>query len=112
NPPLRFLHAEALAMSGRTAAALVDLRWLATHGYHYAFWERSSFASLPVDSETTALRKATTRNAVPSGRIARAIGIDPADLDAEGVDAWGSQWIIGSMANGSLYRVDRSGAAT
>src|SRR5678815_192797 len=33
NPPLRFLHAEALAMSGRTAPALEGLRWLASHGY-------------------------------------------------------------------------------
>jgi hypothetical protein len=112
SPPLRFLHAEALAMSGRAAPALVDLRWLATHGYHYAFWERGSFASLPVNAETTALREATTRNGQPSGQVAHVIRIDPADLDAEGIDAWGSQWIVGSMANGSLYRVARSGVTT
>ena len=112
NPPLRFLHAEALAMSGRTGPAIVELRWLATHGYHYAFWERGSFASLPADPATTALREATTRNGQPSGLLAQVIRIDPADLDAEGIDAAGSEWILGSMANGSLYRVDREGTAT
>jgi sugar lactone lactonase YvrE len=112
NPPLRFLHAEALAMSGRTGPAIVELRWLATHGYHYAFWERDSFASLPADPATTALREATTRNGQPSGLLAQVIRIDPADLDAEGIDAVGSEWILGSMANGSLYRVDRAGTAT
>jgi hypothetical protein len=112
NPPLRFLHAEALAMSGRTGPAIVELRWLATHGYHYAFWERGSFASLPADPATTALREATTRNGQPSGLLAQVIRIDPADLDAEGIDAAGSEWILGSMANGSLYRVDRAGTAT
>lgn len=112
SPPLRFLHAEALALSGRTAPALVELRWLATHGYHYAFWEGRNFASLPVAPELTALREATTRNGQPSGRIAQIIRIDPPDLDAEGVDALGSDWIVGSMANGSLYRVARSGVTT
>jgi hypothetical protein len=112
NPPLRFLHAEALAMSGRTGPAIVELRWLATHGYHYAFWERGSFASLPADPATTALREATTRNGQPSGLLAQVIRIDPADLVADGIDAAGSEWILGSMANGSLYRVDRAGTAT
>jgi hypothetical protein len=112
NPPLRFLHAEALALSGRSAPALAELRWLARYGYHYAFWERKSFASLPADSETSALREATARNGRPSGRIARTIRIDPASVEAEGIDALGSDWIIGSMANGSLYRVGRTGATT
>jgi hypothetical protein len=112
NPPLRFLRAEALALSGRTAPALAELRWLATHGYHYAFWERNTFASLPVDSTTTALREATTRNGLPSGRIAGVIRLDPATLDPEGIDALGPDWIVGSMADGSLYRVARSGTAT
>ena len=112
NPALHFLHAEALALSGRTAPALDELRWLAANGYHYAFWERDTFASLPVGAETTALREAMTRNGKPAGQIARLRRLDPADLDAEGIDTLGSGWIVGSMANGSLYRVDRSGATT
>jgi hypothetical protein len=110
NPTLRFLHAEALTLSGRAAPALVELRWLARHGYHYAFWERNSFATLPVDSDTRALRETTTRNGLPSGRIARSIRIDQ-DLNPEGIAALGSEWIIGS-ANGSLYRVARTGVTT
>src|ERR1044072_912553 len=55
SPPLHFLHAEALAMSGRAGPALAQLRWLATNGYSYAFWERASFAGLPA-SDTAALR--------------------------------------------------------
>ena len=109
NPTLRFLHAEALTLGDRTAPALVELRWLARHGYHYAFWERSTFATLPVDSATRTLRETTTRNGQPSGRIARTIRLDPADLDPEGIAALGSEWILGS-ANGSLYRVARTGA--
>jgi hypothetical protein len=112
NPPLRFLHAEALALSGRIEPAIAELSWLAKYGYHYAFWERSTFASLPADSTTNALREATTRNGRPFGQIARTIRIDPATLEAEGVDAFGPDWIIGSMANGSLYRVARTGATS
>jgi hypothetical protein len=112
NPPLRFLHAEALALSGHTTPALAELRWLAKYGYHYSFWERSTFASLPADAATSALREATTRNGLPAGRIARTIRIDPATLEAEGIDALGPDWIIGSMANGSLYRVARTGTTT
>ena len=62
NPALHFLHAEALALSGRTAPALDELRWLATHGYHYAFWERDTFENLPAGAETAALRAAITKN--------------------------------------------------
>ncbi|HEY7638261.1 MAG TPA: hypothetical protein VH814_00950 [Steroidobacteraceae bacterium] len=112
SPPLRFMHAEALAMSGQTTPSLVELRWLVTHGYAYAFWERASFASLAANPATPALREATTRNGEARGTIKRVIRVDPADLDPEGIDAFGSDWIIGSMANGSLYRVARSGAAT
>lgn len=111
NPPLRFLHAEALAMSGRTAPALVELRWLATHGYHYAFWERSSFASLPAGAETTALREATTRNGQPSGKIARLVRAD-IDLNGEGIDFFDDGWIAGSMNTGTLHRIARSGATS
>lgn len=111
NPSLHFLRAEALALSGRTGPALGDLRWLATAGYHYAFWERDSFASLPV-SETAALRIAMTKNGEPAGKISRIVRLDRNDLDPEGIDAIGQDWIVGSMANGSLYRVDRSGATT
>lgn len=111
SPPLHFLRAEALAMSGRTAPALGELRWLAAAGYHYAFWERDGFASLPV-SETAALRAAMTKNGEPAGKVARVIRLDRDDLDPEGIDALGPGWIVGSMANGSLYRVERSGATT
>lgn len=112
NPALHFLHAEALALSGRTAPALGELRWLATHGYHYAFWERDTFRTLPADGEPAALREAITNNGKPTGRVARLVRLDPAALDAEGIDAMGSGWIVGSMANGSLYRVERSGATS
>jgi hypothetical protein len=112
NPTLHFLHAEALALSGRNAPALGELRWLATHGYHYAFWERDTFEKLPANAETTVLREAITKNGKPAGQIAHLIRLNPADLDAEGIDAMPSGWIIGSMANGNLYRVDRSGATT
>lgn len=112
SPPLRFLHAEALALSGRSAPAITELRWLATHGYHYAFWERSTFGNLPVDPETTAVRAAMTRNGAASGNVARLIRIDLAGLDPEGIDTLGADWIVGSMANGSLYRVERSGRTT
>lgn len=108
NPPLRFLRAEALAMSGSTAAALSDLRWLADHGYHYAFWERASFASLPAGAATAALREATTRNGQPSGKIARLIRTD-IDLNGEGIDAFEGGWIAGSMTTGHLHRIDASG---
>lgn len=111
NPPLRFLHAEALAMSGRTAAALTELHWLATHGYHYAFGERSSFASLPANPETTALRDATARNGQPSGKIRRLIRTD-IDLHGEGIDAFDGGWIAGSMTTGNLHSIDPSGATT
>jgi hypothetical protein len=111
NPPLRFLHAEALAMSGRTAPALEGLRWLASHGYTYAFWERSSFASLPVDAATTALRDATARNGQPSGKIARLVRAD-IDLNGEGIDAFDGGWIAGSMTTGNLHRIEPSGATT
>ena len=105
NPALHFLHAEALALSGRTVPALGELRWLATHGYHYAFWERDTFKTLPADGETATLREAITKNGKPAGQVARLVRLEPADLDAEGIDAMGSGWIVGSMANGSLYRV-------
>jgi hypothetical protein len=111
SPPLHFLQAEAFAMSGRTGPALAELRWLATNGYHYAFWERDSFAGLPL-GETAALRAAMTKNGEPAGRISRVVRLDRDDLDPEGIDAFGQDWIVGSMANGSLYRVDRAGAAT
>ena len=108
NPPLRFLRAEALAMSGSTAPALADLRWLADHGYHYAFWERATFASLPPGAETAALREATTRNGQPSGKIARLIRTD-IDLNGEGIDSFEGGWIAGSMTTGHLHRIDASG---
>ena len=108
SPPLRFMHAEALAMSGRAEPALAELRWLATSGYHYEFWERDSFASLPA-GETAALRAATTRNGEPAGKISRIVRLDHDHLDAEGIDTLGQDWIVGSMTNGSLYRVDRTG---
>jgi hypothetical protein len=111
NPPLRFLHAEALAMSGRTGPALTELRWLATHGYHYAFWERGTFASLPASSETTALREAIARNGQSSGKIARLIRTD-IELNGEGIDAFDGGWIAGSMTTGNLHRIDASGATT
>src|SRR6185369_17150904 len=111
SPLLRFLHAEALALSGQTQPALVELRWLADHGYDYAFWERDSFASLRV-SETASLRAAMTKNGAPAGRIARVVNLDRTDLDPEGIAALGQDWIVGSMANGSLYRVNRAGATT
>jgi hypothetical protein len=111
SPPLHFLHAEALAMSGRAAPALAELRWLATHGYEYAFWERDSFANLPV-GEAAALRAAMTKNGAPAGTIARIVRLDRDDLDPEGIDTLGQDWIAGSMTNGSLYRIDRSGATT
>jgi hypothetical protein len=111
NPPLHFLRAEALAMSGRTATALADLRWLADHGYHYAFWERTSFASLPAGAETTALRAATTRNGQPSGKIARLIRAD-IELNGEGIDAFAGGWIAGSMTTGHLHRIEASGATS
>lgn len=111
NPPLRFLHAEALALSGRTAPALEELRWLSDHGYTYAFWERSSFASLPAGAATTALREATARNGQPSGQIARLIRAD-IDLNGEGIDAFDGGWIVGSMTTGNLHRIEASGATT
>lgn len=107
NPPMRFLHAEALAMSGRKQEALADLEWLAANGYAYAFWDRDTFAALSSD----ALRARTTRNGQPSGKIARQIRAD-ADLNAEGIDALDGAWIAGSMKDGSLYRIDASGATT
>jgi hypothetical protein len=110
NPPLRFLHAEALSMSGSTAPALTELRWLATHGYSYAFWERSSFGSLPANPETTALRETTARNGQPSGKIARLIRADT-DLNGEGIAAFEGNWIVGS-ATGNLHRIEASGATT
>lgn len=112
SPPLRFLHAEALALSGRSAPAIAELRWLARHGYHYAFWERGIFGNLPAGAQTTALREEMTRNGAPSGTIVDLIRIDLAGLDPEGIDTFGAEWIVGSMANGSLYRVERSGKAT
>ena len=111
SPPLRFLHAEALAMSGRTEPALAQLQWLATNGYHYAFWERESFAGLPA-AAAAALRAATTKNGRPGGTVARVVRLDRDDLDPEGIDALGQDWIVGSMTNGNLYRIDRSGATT
>jgi len=111
NPPLRFLHAEALAMSGRTAPALAELSWLATHGYAYAFWERGTLASLPTTPATTALREATARNGQPSGKIARLIRTD-IDLNGEGIDAFEGGWIAGSMTTGHLHRIDASGATS
>jgi len=110
SPPLHFLHAEAFVMSGRTQPALEELRWLATNGYHYPFWERDSFAGLPAGAEIAALRTALTKNGVPAGRIARVIRLDRDDLDPEGIATIGQEWILGSMANGSLYRVNASGA--
>jgi len=112
SPPLHFLNAEAFAMSGRIGPALAELHWLADRGYHYPFWERDSFASLPVVDETAALRAAMTENGVPSGKIARVVRLDRDDLDAEGIDSIGQDWIVGSMVNGSLYRVNRGGAST
>jgi hypothetical protein len=111
NPPLRFLHAEALAMSGRTAPALTELRWLATNGYSYAFWERNSFASLPPGSATTELREMTARNARPAGTIARLIRAD-IELNGEGIDAFDDRWIAGSGTTGSLHTIEASGATT
>jgi hypothetical protein len=111
SPPLHFLHAEALAMSGRTGPAVAQLRWLATNGSSYAFWERDSFAGLPA-SETATLRAATTKNGAPAGSIARVVRLDRDDLDPEGIETLGQDWIVGSMTNGSLYRIDRSGVTT
>ena len=111
NPPLRFLRAEALAMSGRPAAAVVELRWLATHGYHYAFWERSSFASLPTTAEMTAVREATVRNGKPAGKISRLIRA-AGELNGEGIDVFDGGWIAGSMTTGNLHRIDSSGVTS
>ena len=111
NPPIRFLHAEALALSGRKREALADLEWLATNGYAYAFWDRGTFASLSGEHEVESLRARTTRNGQPSGKIARLIHAD-ADLSAEGIEVFDGGWIAGSMKDGSLYRIDASGATT
>ncbi len=111
SPPLRFLHAEALALSGQKDQALADLEWLAKYGYAYAFWERSTFESIAAERSVAALRARTTRNGQPSGKIARLIHAD-ADLNAEGIDVFDGGWIAGSMKDGSLYRLDASGATT
>jgi hypothetical protein len=111
NPSLHFMHAEALAMSGRTEPALAELRWLATGGYHYAFWERDSFAGLPA-GETAALRAAIAKNGEAAGKFSRIVRLDRDDLDPEGVERLGQDWIVGSMTNGGLYRVSRTGATT
>ena len=112
SPPLHFLHAEAFALSGRAEPALAELHWLADRGYHYPFWERDSFASLPPGAETTALRASLMKNGEPTGRHSRVVRLDRADLDPEGIDVIGQDWLIGSMANGSLYRINRAGATT
>src|SRR4051794_34303867 len=111
SPGLHFLYAESLAMSTDTASTLVELRWLATSGYSYEFWDRDSFAKLP-SSEAAALRAAMAKNGEPAGRVAHSHRLDRDDLDPEGIAAIGQDWIIGSMTNGSLYRVDRTGATT
>ncbi len=111
NPPMRFLHAEALAASGKPQQALAELRWLATNGYHYAFWDRSTFASLSAERDVEALRARTTRNGQPSGKITRLIRAD-ADLNAEGIDVVEGGWIAGSMTDGSLHRIEPSGTTT
>jgi hypothetical protein len=111
SPPLHFLYAEALAMSGQSGPALAQLRWLTTRGYHYAFWERDAFAHLPAGAAAD-LRAAMTKNGAPAGTIARIVRLDRDDLDPEGIDTLGQDWIAGSMTNGSLYRIDRSGATT
>ena len=112
SPPLHFLHAEAFALSGRAEPAIAELHWLAERGYHYPFWERDSFARLPAGAETAALRASMTKNGEPTGKFSRVVRLDRADLDPEGIDAIGQDWVVGSMANGSLYRVDRAGATT
>ena len=111
NPALRFLRAEALAVSGEKRPALAELQWLAVHGYHYAFWERGTFASLSGERVIDTLRASTTRNGQPSGTISRLIRAD-ADLNAEGIDTFDGGWIAGSMTNGDLHRIDASGATT
>jgi hypothetical protein len=111
SPPMRFLHAEALTLRGYKTEALADLEWLAKNGYAYAFWERSTFESLTAERNVEALRASTTRNGQPSGKIARAIAAD-ADLNAEGIDTFDGGWIVGSMKDGSLYRIDTAGATT
>lgn len=111
NPPLRFLRAEALAASGQKQPAIADLQWLAMHGYHYAFWERSTFASLSGERDIEALRNRTTGNGRPFGTIARLISADAA-LNAEGIDNFEGGWIAGSMTTGNLHRIDASGATT
>lgn len=111
SPPLRLVHAEALAMSGRTDAALTDLRWLATNGYSYPFWERAAFTSLATNAEATALRETTARNGQPSGKIARLIRTD-IDLNGEGIDVFEDGWIAGSGRTGSLHRIERTGETT
>lgn len=111
SPPMRFLHAEALALSGYKAEAVADLEWLAKNGYAYAFWERSTFEPLASERGVEGLRARTTRNSQPSGKIARLIRAD-ADLNAEGIDVLDGGWIAGSMQDGSLYRIEASGATT
>lgn len=108
SPPMRFLHAEALTLRGYKDQALADLEWLAKNGYAYAFWERSTFDSL---TGVDALRAQTTRNSQPSGKIARLIRAD-AELNAEGIERFDGGWLIGSMKDGSLYRIDASGTTT
>ncbi len=111
NPPMRFLHAEALAASGKPQQALAELRWLAANGYHYAFWDRSTFASVSAERDVETLRATTSRNGQPAGTITRLIRAD-IDLNAEGIDVLEGGWIAGSMTDGSLHRIEPSGATT
>ena len=48
----------------------LKLRWLATHGYHYAFWERNTFANA----------RPPTRNSGPARRTQRATANRPAKI--------------------------------
>lgn len=112
NPGLRFLYAEALAQTGQTASANTELRWLADRGYHYPFWDRMAFDKLRSTSEFDKIRNAMLQNAQPLGTTERTTPTDVAGLVAEGIDAVADGWLLGSLTDGSVYRMDHSGATT
>lgn len=109
NPGLRFLYAEALAKNGQTAPSSAELRSLADRGYYYPFWERPAFDKLRPASELDAIRNVMQQNAQTLGTIERTISTDVAGLVAEGIDAAADSWLLGSLADGSVYRMERSG---
>lgn len=103
--------ASACALSGDTAGAFAMLRRFAALGYTADVTADSDLASLRSVPSFDAIRRSLARNAEPLMRSQAAFTLPERDLLTEGIayDPAGGAFLVGSVRQRKVLRVDRSG---